>query len=144
MHNVKYVLLVLFGMMVSFYHWIHGNNDKHYVFAPPNNWTNFSVWSYSWNFRITPEAAFSIKYYHSVGRFQPKNLHYRRTRCYSHSMANDILVRRNWKKARRNKLNKTTQVILIFRWNYSRTLLARTPWNHEKMFETGVVQANEC
>ena len=27
---------------------------------------------------------------------------------------------------------------------YSRTSMARTPWNHENMFETGVVRANEC
>ena len=27
---------------------------------------------------------------------------------------------------------------------YSRTSMARTPLNHENMFETGVVRANEC
>ena len=27
---------------------------------------------------------------------------------------------------------------------YSRTSMARTPWNHENMFETRVVRANEC
>ena len=27
---------------------------------------------------------------------------------------------------------------------YSRTSMARTGWDHENMFETGVVRANEC
>ena len=27
---------------------------------------------------------------------------------------------------------------------YSRTSMAQTLWNHENIFETGVVQANEC
>ena len=27
---------------------------------------------------------------------------------------------------------------------YSRTSMARTRWDHENMFETGVVRANEC
>ena len=27
---------------------------------------------------------------------------------------------------------------------YTRTSLARTRWDHEYMFETGVVRANEC
>ena len=27
---------------------------------------------------------------------------------------------------------------------YSRTSMARNLWNHENMFETGVVRANEC
>ena len=29
-------------------------------------------------------------------------------------------------------------------YNYSRTSLAQTLWDHENMFETGVVRASEC
>ena len=39
----------------------------------------------------------------------------------------------------RNYFSNTTDELI-----YSRTSMARTPLNHENIFDTGVVRANEC
>ena len=92
-----------------------------------DNWLNNSVIS-----RIASGPAFE-------SRFSPVTRLNQIVLC--------IPKRKGMQRASTGNNNHLCKLIRIYQINvvkYSKTSMARTLWNHENMFETRVVRANEC
>ena len=57
---------------------------------------------------------------------------------------NVFIRQRIFQECQRRPILLYTFVITPVKGKYSRTSMTRAPGNHVKMFETGVVRANEC